>query len=137
VWLEGLMPACSLKFGRQRTMPDMSEQAAEVTVRCGPCSRRRGHLRHAPAMIVLVRKPIVGVPGRYLWLVRQAARMAVARQAPAGIGNVIDGTASLHAPRGGVELRCRACGHRPRVRVRVLYTAADQAVSEGRDEIYV
>ena len=124
-------------FGQHATMPDMAGQPVEVTVRCGPCLHRRGHLRHVPAMLVLTRKRVIGAPRGYLWMVRQAARMAVARQAPAGIGNVVDGTGTLHAPRGGVELRCRACRHRPRIRMRDLYAAADRAFAEGQAEIYV
>jgi ribosomal protein S14 len=116
-------------------MPQRVEPA-EVTVRCDPCTRRRGYLRTIPAMVVLSRRAIPGEPGRHLWMVRQVDRMARARQAPVLSGSEID-RGSLHAPGGGVELRCRACGYRPRMRLRDLYAAADRALAEGRAEVYV
>jgi hypothetical protein len=95
----------------------------------------RNRLRTIPAILVLSRQPVPGEPGRYLWMVRQVARMARARQAPVLAG--VAETGSLYARRGGVELSCRVCGHRPRMRVRDLYAAADQALTEGRIEFYV
>jgi hypothetical protein len=119
-------------------MLDMPERTApaEVTVRCDPCTRSRGFLRTIPAIVVLSRRPIPGEPGRHVWMVRQVDRMARARQAPV-LGGVADDRALLHAPHGGVELGCRVCGHQPRKRLRDLYADADQALVEGRAEIYV
>lgn len=116
-----------------RAMP-VHPRSAEVTVRCDPCTRRRGHLRTIPAMVVLSRQPIPGEPGRHLWMVRPVDRLVATHGAPM-LPGVRSGT--LYGRGGGVELHCRACGHRPRKRLRDLYADADLALAEGRAEIYV
>jgi hypothetical protein len=43
---------------------------------------------------------------------------------------------SVERPKG-VELACTRCRHRPRKRLRDLYALAEQALAEGRAEVYL
>lgn len=97
--------------------------------------RRRGYLRTIPAILVLVRQVVPGESDQHLWMVRQVPRMARARQAPVLGGTELD-NAALYTRSGGIELRCRVCGQRARMRLRDLYARADRALAEGRAEIY-
>jgi hypothetical protein len=126
----------------------------DVTVRCRPCHERG---RHAPALAALVNL----ADGWDIWVpersntrlardlgAAQAAedgKVVALRRHPDGvIVGYLDGrmgwdylgsSPSEPIPKV-IQLGCRQCPHRPRVKRRTLYLEAEQALAEGRRVIY-
>jgi hypothetical protein len=116
-----------------------------VTVRCRSCAQRLG--RSSPTLAV------VGFsrPGDHS--IYRIKRVPAGQADPAdpptdpladrawwvSVASVVTdarGKRSIRQPKG-VELACRECPHRPRKRQRDLFKLAEQALAEGRTEIYV
>jgi hypothetical protein len=117
---------------RPQVASEPAQRVAGVTVRCQPCSRSLG--RRAPALVILERAE---EPDR--WSIHQVAtwgrRESYEEGSPRARRRLHSG--GPYTPRSlGLELACRRCPHKPRVRVRTLYALADQAVAKGRDYFY-
>jgi hypothetical protein len=111
-----------------------------VTFRCLPCRRRRGD---APALAVLEGG---GGRSRYrlyrydrLWA--SYTRLRVLALDPSLDRGLEKGSPWRGGtPRGrgkGMELACRRCPHRPGLKLRTLYALAEDAIGEGRRDVFV
>jgi hypothetical protein len=101
-----------------------------VYIRCRPCVARLG--RAAPVM-----GHVWEAPDRP-WMVSRWKRR------PGNVGRARHGdwdSDEVYVPgRGarGLQLRCRVCGHAPRVAIRRLHELADAAaIHDGRGDIYL
>jgi uncharacterized C2H2 Zn-finger protein len=103
-----------------------------VYIRCERCQAKFGDA--APVMGHVVESPDLG----HRWMVdrwkRRPSRLGRPRHSDAD-------TDEVYVPgRGarGLQLRCRRCGHAPRVAIRRLHALADTAtIRAGRGDIYV
>jgi hypothetical protein len=104
--------------------------AATVEIRCGPCQSRMG------AASPIMGHVVDGGDGNW-----QVARW---KPRPGHIGraryNDAD-TDEIYAPgKGtrGIELRCRRCGHAPRLAIdRLIQQASETTLRNGKGDLYV
>jgi Asp-tRNA(Asn)/Glu-tRNA(Gln) amidotransferase A subunit family amidase len=133
-------------MGERRWASGVEPEEHEVTVRCGPCHDQG---RSAPALARVVRRAghrVIDVSAPRVTR-RQAAAVVDAYKGHRAGWDMPhpypDKYWSWARPNGArwigkaIELRSRSCRHRPRKAPRDLYAAAEQALAQGQDVIYV
>jgi hypothetical protein len=111
----------------------------DVVFRCDPCDRRHGH---AP---VLAAADEGAAGGWSFWVADRGGirgRAVAVREAPDALARLYGTEPStrlgfLPLTAAAAHLACRRCPHRPRLATARLIELAEQAVADGRQEVFV